>query len=142
MVGLLIITHGEFGAYLLDAAEEIVGRDPNQPVIALKISGRLPLTEVRAKIARALAELNPSGGGDGVLVLCDMLGGTPCNEALLAVRDKSSIEVLAGVNLYMMVSALMSARRLPLNSLVEKVLSDAKRSVTNAKALFYERRKS
>lgn len=142
MVSVVILTHGEFGAYLLDAAEDIVGISRSQPVIAVKISGRLPLLEVRAKITQALEQAQGLSGGDGVLVLCDMLGGTPCNEALLAARAKPNIEILSGVNLYMAVSALMNSRRLGLAVLVEKVLADAKRAVTNPKALFYAKQKA
>ncbi len=142
MVSILIVTHGEFGAYVLDAAEEIVGRDPKQSIAALKISGRIPLIEVRQKITDSINQFLQESEGAGVLVVCDMLGGTPCNEVLLACRNYPNVEVLAGVNLYMVVSAMLNARRLSLARLVEKVLEDSKRSITNAKALFYARQKN
>ena len=50
MINFLIVTHGEFGAYLLEAAEEIVGRSSDQCVCVATISRKLSLIEVRQKI--------------------------------------------------------------------------------------------
>ncbi|MBI4668394.1 MAG: hypothetical protein HY747_04275 [Elusimicrobia bacterium] len=136
MVSLVIVTHGDFGAYLLEAAEEIVGRQPGQGIFIAPISRKLTLAEVRQKIEAALAGALGAAGPDGALILCDMLGGTPCNEALMIARHHPNVEVLAGINLYMVVSAMMNARRLGLPALAQKVLEDSKRSVANAKELF------
>ncbi|MBI2070209.1 MAG: hypothetical protein HYT79_06360 [Elusimicrobia bacterium] len=136
MVSIVIVTHGEFGAYLLEAAEEIVGRPAEQCVVVAAISRRLSLPEVRQKIEAAITEAVKSSGSEGVLALCDMLGGTPCNETLLLARKYPKIEVLAGVNLYMIISALMNSRRLGLESLLSKVLEDSRRSVANAREIF------
>lgn len=133
MVSILIVTHGEFGAYLLEAAEEIVGRAPGQAASVAAISRKLALPQVRAKIEAAITASLQAPGAGGALVLCDMMGGTPCNEVLLLARRFESVEVLAGVNLYMVISALMNARRLPLSALSAKVLEDSRRSVANAK---------
>lgn len=141
MVGVLIITHGEFGAYLLEAGEEIVGRDPSAPIQALSISRRIPLTEVRSKIEASLRSVMSAAGESGVLVICDMLGGTPCNETLLCSRPMANVEVLTGVNLYMVISSLINAPRMNLSQLTVKVAEDGKRSVTNAKQLFLSRGK-
>ncbi|MBI4064154.1 MAG: hypothetical protein HY401_07625 [Elusimicrobia bacterium] len=136
MVSILIITHGEFGAYLLEAAEEIVGRAAQQYVAVAAVSRRLALTEVRQKIETGIGEALKHSNSQGALVLCDMLGGTPCNETLLVIRDNPNIHVLVGVNLYMVISAVLNARRLPLAVLAAKVLEDGKRSVANARDFF------
>jgi len=79
VVGILLVTHGEFGAYLLEAAEEIVGRDPHALVRPVAISRRIPLAEVRQRLRVEIERMLEQSRGDGVLTLCDMLGGTPCN---------------------------------------------------------------
>ncbi|MBI4370083.1 MAG: hypothetical protein HY547_07625 [Elusimicrobia bacterium] len=135
MVNIIIVTHGDFGAYLLEAAEEIVGHDESVNATVVAISRRMPIADVRQKINRALASALENSGSGGVLVLCDMLGGTPCNETLLAARRAERLEVLAGVNLYMVISALMNGRRMDLEALTKKVMEDAKRSVVNARNL-------
>ncbi|MEK7287430.1 MAG: hypothetical protein AAB091_02560 [Elusimicrobiota bacterium] len=135
MISILIVTHGDFGAYLLEAAEEIVGREPSQRAGVAAISRKLSLIEVRAKIETEIRQATQAPGAEGVIALCDMMGGTPCNEALLLARRMDRVEVLAGVNLYMVISALMNARRLSLAALTVKVLEDSRRSVANAKEL-------
>ena len=141
MTAILIITHGEFRAYLLEAAEEIVGHDPSNLVQALPISRRLALSDVRERILKAVKAQLESSNGDGVLVLADMLGGTPCNETLLASRGMDKVEIVTGVNLYMIVSAMMNARKMPLEKLTTKVAEDAKRAVVKAKELLAAKQK-
>ena len=142
MISIVIVTHGEFGAYLLEAAEEIVGRSSDQCVCVATISRKLSLVEARQKIEAALKNAREFSGSEGLLVLCDMLGGTPCNETLMLTRHHSNVEILAGINLYMLVSALMNARRLSVSALAHKVMEDARRSVANGRELFLSKQKT
>ena len=135
MVGILLVTHGEFGAYLLEAAEEIVGRDPHALVRPVAISRRIPLAEVRQRLRVEIERMLEQSRGDGVLTLCDMLGGTPCNETLLMAKGLQQVEVLTGVNLYMAISALMDSGKLGLRDLAKKVREDGRRSVADAKEI-------
>ncbi|MEK6543644.1 MAG: hypothetical protein AABZ44_04330 [Elusimicrobiota bacterium] len=139
MTNLLIITHGDFGAYLLEAAEEIVGRDPRQEARAISISRRIPLDEVRRRIATQLDTL-AGESGDGILILCDMLGGTPCNETLLLAGTRKDVSILTGVNLYMVISALVNSKKLGISELSDKVSRDGQRAVVNAKVLIETKR--
>lgn len=134
MVGILIVAHGDFGAYLLEAAEEIVGRNPKQKAVSVSVSRRLPLALVQQKIAVQLEAILKDSQGHGVLALCDMLGGTPCNETMMLAQRYSDVEVVSGVNLYMVVSAFVNAQKMNLQELAAKVTADAQRSVVNVKA--------
>ena len=132
MVNFIIVTHGEFGAYLVEAAEEIVGRQ-KEGVRCVGISPRLGVEEVRARVKAAVDELR---GKDGLVIFNDMPGGTPCNVSLPLCKDMHNVSVLAGVNLYMLITAFNSRAELPLKELTEKVLSAGRRSIADLKTKY------
>lgn len=131
MINFIVVTHGEFGAYLIEAAEEIVGRQTDG-VRSISISARFGMDEVRRRIARAVSEMD---GGDGILVVTDMPGGTPSNAVLPLVKDRPGVAVLSGLNLYMLVSGFSRRRELPLGELSRRMLADGQRSIQDVKAL-------
>lgn len=136
MINLVVITHGEFGAYLVEAAEGIVGPQ-NGGVRCVGISPRMSVGEVRRRIERVLSELEK---GDGVVVLTDMPGGTPCNVAIPVCKDRPRVAVVSGVNLYMLVTAFNHRASAGLEDLTEKILSAGRRAVTDVKAAFLGKR--
>ena len=95
MIGTLIVTQGGLAREFLAAAREIAG-DLVQ-IEAVSLDWRDGLEEAKAKVAPALARLDT---GEGVLVLADTFGGTPCNVAL-AFQVPGHVEVVTGVNLPM-----------------------------------------
>ena len=135
MINFLIVTHGEFGAYLTEAAESIVGRQ-EEGVRVLAISPRVAVGELRERIRRAIAELS---GGDGLILFTDMPGGTPSNLAFPLVQNASRVEMVTGVNLYMLVSAFSHRTDTALPVLVEKVLADGQKSVFDVRRRFLAR---
>ena len=77
----------------------------------------------------------------GTLILTDMLGGTPCNASVLLTKN-FNIEVLTGVNLPMLLSAVFTSKTAQTaKELADKVLADGKKSIVNAKQLLLERMK-
>ena len=130
MVNFVIVTHGEFGAYLVEAAESIVGRQADG-VAAISISARLSVDEVRRRVEGALRELH---GDDGVVVCTDIPGGTPSNVVLLAAKDMPRVAVLSGLNLYMLISGFGSRRALAFDALAAKMHGDGQRSIRDMKA--------
>jgi PTS system mannose-specific IIA component len=132
MINFIVVTHGEFGAYLVEAAEGIVGRQ-TQGVRVVATSSRQSVSEIKRRIERALAELaNP----DGVLLFTDMPGGTPNNLSFPLIRDEKRVEMISGVNLYMLISAFGNRAQLPLPKLVEKVVADGQKSIRDIRAMF------
>ncbi len=117
MVGILLITHGGLGAALLECAAHVVGNRPAQ-VGTLAVQPDDDPAKVLERAEAALTELDQ---GDGVLVMSDMFGATPCNIARRLLRP-GGVEALAGVNLPMLVRAL-TYRREPLAQVAEKALS-------------------
>lgn len=134
MVNLLVITHGEFGAYLVEAAEGIVG--PQTGVRCVGISPRLTVDEVRRRVLAAVAEL---GVGEFVVAV-DMPGGTPCNVVLPVVKDLPGAHVVSGVNLYMLVSAFNNRAGTDGALLAEKMIECGRRAVVDVKKMLAAKR--
>lgn len=95
MIGVVIATHGRLAEETLACAEGIVGKLPG--ACAVMVSSTLPLDAAREAIASAIREVDQ---GEGVLVLTDMLGGTPANLALGFLSE--TVDVVTGVNLPML----------------------------------------
>lgn len=135
MVAAVIVTHGHLAQALVDAARLIVGElDAVQAVGFEPWDG--PDT-ARAKVQRAMAQVDQ---GDGILLLVDLSGGTPCNVGLAcipeAADDGRQIEVVTGVNLSMIVKlpALQSAGDRPLADLAQEIAEHGGRSIKVASA--------
>jgi mannose PTS system EIIA component len=97
MIGLIIVTHGNLAKEFLAALEHIVG--PQQQILTISI---VPNDEMEERRNAILAAVKKVDTGDGVIILTDMFGGTPSNLAI-SVMDSGSVEVIAGVNLPMLV---------------------------------------
>ena len=135
MINIIVITHGEFGAYLIEAAEGIVGaqRDGLKNV---SISSRMTLDRVKEAAAAAMREMRSD---DGLLILIDMPGGTPMNVALPLARDVERCAVICGVNINMMTSAFAYRQSLDFDRLVAKILDDGRKAICEVKSLLLKK---
>jgi PTS system mannose-specific IIA component len=97
MIGLVLVTHGRLADELRAAMEHVVG--PQASVATVCIFPDDKLDTRRADIRAAVDEVDQ---GDGVVVLTDILGGTPSNLAS-QLCDHRKVEMIAGVNLPMLV---------------------------------------
>lgn len=102
MVGIIVMTHGTLSEGIVDAAELITG--PVTQVETLSLRREDNVNDLNAAFLAALDRVDT---GDGVLVLADLLGGSPCNVASMNLRERS-YRVLSGVNLPMFIEALSS----------------------------------
>ncbi len=105
MIGLVLATHGELGRALIGAMEMIVGAQPRVTALSLQVADRLEDTTSRLQEA-----LDGADDGDGVLVLTDMLGGTPSNLCLALIGGPRPVEVVSGVSLPMLLKAVQARR--------------------------------
>lgn len=117
MVGIMIIAHGGLAESLIASATHMLGSQPER-LLGLSVTGSAQ-TEAALEQARALALSIDDGAG--VIVLTDMVGGTPANIATHLVRA-GSIEGVAGVNLPMLMRTL-TYRCNPLSTVVAKAVS-------------------
>ncbi|MDR1298466.1 MAG: PTS sugar transporter subunit IIA [Deltaproteobacteria bacterium] len=100
MIGIVIVTHGQLGAELLRAAELMIGGQPKCQTVAIEMNISPDyLSDLIGKAVK-LQE-----GGQGVLILTDMFGGTPSNISL-SFHEDGKVEVLTGANLPMLLRAL------------------------------------
>lgn len=97
MIGIVLVTHGALADEFLSAMQHVVG---HQEQIATACIG--PNDDMNARREDILSKVNAVDSGEGVIVLTDMFGGTPSNLAI-SIMDKANIEVIAGVNLPMLV---------------------------------------
>ena len=127
MIGVVICTHARLGEALLDAAKMILGDIPNAEAIAVEAghSGE----EILDKLSHAMGIVN---SGHGVIILCDMFGGTPSNVSLTLMG--SSIEIVTGVNLPMLLK-LFTSRHMSLPDLATVIQQHGRDNILVAGAL-------
>jgi mannose PTS system EIIA component len=97
MIGLVLVTHGRLAEELRLAMEHVVG--PQRAVATVCIGPDDDVEDCRQVIRDQIASVEQ---GDGVVLLTDILGGTPCNLAV-SLADKEHVDVIAGVNLPLLV---------------------------------------
>ncbi len=97
MIGMVLITHGGLGEMLRAAMEHVVG--PQKQVATLSIGADDQIPFCRHALAQQIDQVDT---GDGVMLLTDMFGSTPSNLAIAAM-ERGGVEVIAGVNLPMLV---------------------------------------
>ncbi|HYW60411.1 MAG TPA: PTS sugar transporter subunit IIA [Xanthobacteraceae bacterium] len=97
MIGLVIVTHGRLAVEFRAALEHVVG--PQSQIEAITIGPDDNGEQCRKSIIEAVKRVD---SGDGVAILTDMFGGTPSNLAI-SVMSRPKVEVLAGINLPMLV---------------------------------------
>lgn len=112
MIGLVIVTHGGLASEFLAAMEHVVG--PQRGVAAICIGPEDDMERRRRDIVDAAAAVND---GDGVILLTDMFGGTPSNLAI-SVMEETRAEVIAGLNLPMLIKLAGVRGREPLDACV------------------------
>jgi PTS system mannose-specific IIA component len=97
MIGLVLVTHGRLATEFVRALEHVVG--PQERIEAICIGPDDDMEVRRNDIAEAVEQVDD---GSGVIILTDLFGGTPSNLAISLMKSES-IEVIAGVNLPMLI---------------------------------------
>jgi len=123
MIGILIVTHGALGESLIACAHHVLGGAPAQTA-ALAVNSQDDPNIMLPKAQALVAQLN---SGDGVLVLSDMYGATPCNIVTKLIQP-GMVAGVAGISLPMLVRA-MTYRHEPLAVVVEKAISGGREGV-------------
>ena len=102
MIGLVLVTHGQLASEFRAALEHVVGPQENMETISIGPDD--DMEQRRSDILEAVARAD---SGAGVILLTDMFGGTPSNLAI-SVMDSANVEVVAGVNLPMLIKLASS----------------------------------
>jgi PTS system mannose-specific IIA component len=104
MIGIVLVTHGNLAREFLAAMEHVVGKQ--EQARAISIGPDDDMEQRRGDILAAAVDVD---SGEGAILLTDMFGGTPSNLAI-SIMDRAKVEILAGVNLPMLIK-LATVRR-------------------------------
>jgi len=108
MIGVVLVTHGRLAAEFRSALEHVVG--PQRQIEAVTIGPDDDIERRRNDIIEAVKRVD---SGEGVAILTDMFGGTPSNLAI-SVMSRPKVEVLAGINLPMLIKLAKVREHSPL----------------------------
>jgi PTS system mannose-specific IIA component len=97
MIGLVLVTHGRLAVEFRAALEHVVGAQTQIETVSIG-----PDDDVERRRQDILDAVREVEDGSGVILLTDMFGGTPSNLAI-SVMDAGTVEVIAGVNLPMLI---------------------------------------
>ncbi len=134
MIGIVIVSHANIAKEFLDVIEHIVGKQ--EKVFTVSI---FPKDNMEKKRNEILDCVKKAQSDNGVIVLTDMFGGTPSNLAL-SVMDTKNIEVIAGVNLPMLIKMMSLRKNLPMKDVIEKSQEAGKKYINAASAFFEDKK--
>ena len=128
MVGVVVASHGKLAEELIRTAEAVVGPLPQVRPVAVVASD----PEVRHKVADAIRAVD---GGEGVVLLTDLLGGSP-TQLCLSFLNERKVEVVTGVNLPMVLKlvSLRSSGK-PIAQLARELAEAGRNSIGHASEL-------
>jgi PTS system mannose-specific IIA component len=129
MIGLVVVTHGRLAEEFISAAEHVVGRLEGARAISIG-----PDDDMDVRRKEIIAAAKAVDDGAGVVILTDMFGGTPSNLAI-SVMGSGKIEVIAGVNLPMLIKLAETRAKLPLHEAVMAAQEAGRKYISVASAL-------
>ena len=129
-LGVVVVTHGQLAAELMNSAEMIVGDLPH--MAAVSMGWHDDVDQARQDIGKAIERVRASAGGsDGepasVLVLTDLFGGTPANLGVTFVGPH--VEVITGVNLPMLIKLARPPQHMDLAALAREIRDDGRNAI-------------
>lgn len=124
MIGMVLVTHGRLAEEFRLALEHVVGPQDNCATVCIG-----PDDDMEERRDDIIAALDAVDDGAGVVILTDMFGGTPSNLAI-SVMEGRMVEVVAGVNLPMLVKLTRVRGELDLRETVREA-QDAGRKYIN-----------
>jgi len=126
MIGVVVVTHGKLAEAFIAVTEHVVGKQAQ--MIALGIEPEDDPERSREQILQAIKNVD---SGDGIVILTDMFGGTPSNLAI-SVMKPEGVEVIAGVNLPMMIKLASVRGKVPLTDAVNQAQEAARKYINVA----------
>jgi PTS system mannose-specific IIA component len=137
MIGIVIVTHRQLGEALIDAAEFIIGSEP-QETTWVSIDLNESADVLRKKIAAGIKQVEKK---EGVLILTDMFGGTPSNLSY-SFLEEGQVEVISGVNLPILIKALNTRKDMDLGELATSLEAFGKKSISLASGILKGNKRS
>lgn len=129
MIGLVLVTHGRLAEEFISAMQHVVG--PQDQVKAVCIG---PEDDMEMRRSEILSKVGEVDKGSGTIVLTDMFGGTPSNLAI-SIMDKAKVEIIAGINLPMLIKLASLRKDKSLKEAVEGAQDAGKKYINVASKL-------
>jgi PTS system mannose-specific IIA component len=129
MIGMVIVTHGRLAEEFVAATEHVVGAQKNVEAISIG-----PDDDMEQRRNDILAAVSRVDAGKGVILLTDMFGGTPSNLAI-SIMDKANVEVIAGINLPMLIKLATIRAESDLKSAVAQAQESGRKYINIASHL-------
>ncbi|RPF72338.1 PTS sugar transporter subunit IIA [Aurantiacibacter spongiae] len=126
MIGLILVTHGRLAEEFVSAMEHVVGQQDGVATICIGPSDDMEVR--RQEIADAIAAVDT---GRGAIMLTDLFGGTPSNLAI-SLLEQGKTEVIAGINLPMLIRLAGARKELPLARAAEAAREAGRTYITLA----------
>lgn len=126
MIGLVLVTHGSLAKEFQLALEHVVG--PQEQVETVSIGPDDDMEQRRQDILDSIGRVNT---GTGAVILTDMFGGTPSNLSI-SIMEPGLIEVVAGVNLPMLIKLATARESDDMDDALEKATESGKRYINIA----------
>jgi PTS system mannose-specific IIA component len=129
MIGIVVVTHGGLAKEFVAATEHVFG--PQEDFNAICIDADDNMEARRQEIIEVVKD---NDSGQGVIIFTDMFGGTPSNLAI-SVMSQANVEVIAGVNLPMLIKAAEVRKTKPMDAVAVDVQDAGRKYISIASAV-------
>lgn len=136
MIGIVLVTYGTLAEAFIEAAREVVGEQRN--IKAVCIDADREAETYRQELIQAVKLVD---SGKGVVILTDMFGGAPSNLAI-SLLEQEQVEVVAGVNLPMLVKLISARDSMPLKQALLAAQEAGRKYINIASNLLEKRDKT
>ncbi|EGI6121295.1 PTS sugar transporter subunit IIA [Salmonella enterica subsp. enterica serovar Luciana] len=116
MTNLLIVSHGNFASTLLETSEMFIGKSE-----IIKAINYMPEDSPDLLYQKIEEAIKGNSNSDGVIIFCDMKGGSPANVAMKLASNNKKIKIVTGVNIPVIVEAITMAKDENLDELIESL---------------------
>ncbi len=129
MIGVVLVTHGRLAQEFRTALEHVVGEQENFATISIN-----PCDNIESRRDDIVEAIESVDGGQGVIVISDMFGGTPSNLAI-SMMDRENLEVIAGANLPLLIKVASIRKDNSLEDTVTQALYSGRKYINAASQL-------
>ncbi|CAM3590241.1 PTS galactosamine/N-acetylgalactosamine transporter subunit IIA [Cytobacillus oceanisediminis] len=124
MNGLIVSGHGSFASGLHSSVKLIAGEQPRIEYVDFLESDST--SDLEIKIKAALANLE---GCNGILVLCDLVGGSPFKTAVSLTNNQQDAAVIGGANLAMVIETAIMKDNVSIDELKEMAITSGREAI-------------
>lgn len=136
MIGMILVTHGRLAEEFVHAMEHVVGGQ--EAIVTVCIGPNDDMEKRRAEIAASIEQVD---SGSGAIILTDLFGGTPSNLAI-SLLDAGRVEVIAGINLPMLIRLAGARKELPIREAVTAARDAGRNYITVASEFLGQKAKA